>query len=157
MTALVKTFCLLLFCIGNSFLSNGQSQPQTYHFGYDEAGNRTIRYIVKKASSSDVSEHIEDLIRDELLEVPPIIEPESTSSVFNIFPNPVNNQLTVSLESTDPKQFRYRFLNTEGKVILEGQVIDFPLTLNIESQKPGTYYLVLFGENELQSFSIIKM
>jgi len=157
MTSSIKTIWLFVFSLLVTFFANGQSQPQTYHFGYDEAGNRTIRYIVKKASSSDVSEHIEDLIRDELLEVPPIIEPESTSSVFNVYPNPVNNQLTVSLESTDPKQFRYRFLNTEGKVILEGQVIDFPLTLNIEDQKPGTYYLVLFGENELQSFTIIKM
>lgn len=157
MTTLAKTFCLFVFCFGISFLSNGQSQPQTYHFGYDEAGNRTIRYIVKKATSNDVSEHIEDLIRDELLEVPPTDEPESTTTVFTIFPNPVNNQLTVALESTDPKEFRYRLLNTEGKIILEGQIVDFPLTLNIESQRPGTYYLILFGENELQSFSIIKM
>lgn len=157
MTTLLKTFCTLFFCFGISFLSNVQAQPQTYHFGYDEAGNRIIRYIVKKANSSDVSEHIEDLIREELLEVPPTIEPESASSVFNIFPNPVNNQLTVTLETSENTAFRYRLINAEGKVILEGQVIDFPLSLNMESQKPGTYYLILYGEKELQSFSIIKM
>jgi hypothetical protein len=157
MTTLLKTFCTLIFCFGISFLSNGQSQPQTYHFGYDEAGNRTIRYIVKKASSEDVSEHIEDLIRDELVSAPEQPEPETTSSEFNLFPNPVNNELTVTLESSENAAFRYRLINSEGKVIQEGQVIDFPLSLNLESQKPGTYYLILYGENELQSFSIIKM
>jgi hypothetical protein len=157
MTALEKTFCVFIFCLGIPFLSNGQSQPQTYHFGYDEAGNRTIRYIVKKASSQDVSEHIETLVREELVIAPDNSEPETPSSVFNLFPNPVNNELTVTLETSENTAFRYRLINAEGKVILEGQVIDFPLTLNMESQKPGTYYLILYGENELQSFSIIKM
>lgn len=73
---------------------------------------------------------------------------------FSIFPNPVKNELTVSLYRQDFT--RYEVLNLEGQLILSGTIWDEEFNLKLNNVSSGLYLLKLSGQMETRLIRFVK-
>jgi len=64
----------------------------------------------------------------------------SIETSFSITPNPFNNKVTISSDVIGSK---YTVLNTNGQVILAGNIIETTTSLDLSALAPGYYYITV--------------
>lgn len=64
---------------------------------------------------------------------------------FNLFPNPANNNLTVSMKSRG--KYHLRIIDLLGKIIFKDTFLNNEYNLNIHDLTKGVYYIQLKSEN----------
>jgi hypothetical protein len=66
---------------------------------------------------------------------------------ISIYPNPAQNQITVS---SNIKMDSYRIFNALGKIVMNGDLTN--TTINIESLKSGSYFIALSDKDSNQTY-----
>jgi hypothetical protein len=89
------------------------------------------------------------------------IKTEKTGSNFNVFPNPVLNELNVEFKIDVPSKSNIEIYDNTGRLVYEGKfenliVGDNQVSLNISNLKPGVYMLNLNTTNRNNSSWFIK-
>lgn len=72
----------------------------------------------------------------------------SPASHLNIYPNPANDYVRVSLQKHG-KNTRYRIMNLSGQVVLQGPLDQKNFTIHLTPLVPGSYHLEITDENGL--------
>lgn len=88
-----------------------------------------------------------------------LIGADRNSYDIRVFPNPVNTQLTVQLQSTAEQDLVLRFFDAQGK-LLSNEIIGTPSATAFDvSRYPDGIYLLAFSTREgllVQTFRIVK-
>ncbi|MEI7503483.1 MAG: T9SS type A sorting domain-containing protein [Paludibacter sp.] len=85
-------------------------------------------------------------------EVPDII---NAVDDYSIFPNPIHDELTVSSFQSDAKLYSVQVCSTIGKLLVEKDNINFPVTINLKHLKSGIYLLKILSNNELKAIKTL--
>jgi hypothetical protein len=113
----------------------------------DVVGQYTISYNVSDASGNDAVQVIRMVNVDSSLSID-----ENIKSNLKVYPNPTFNVLNISGDiflSNQP----YKILDTLGKVILKGNLVQDDNTINVAKLSKGVYYLKVSGK---RAISFIK-
>jgi hypothetical protein len=73
---------------------------------------------------------------------------EVTNSLLSIYPNPVNENLTIKL-STEEKTIEYKIFDIAGKVILKGVLLNNSKSINVSMIDSGTYTIEISSGNKI--------
>lgn len=75
---------------------------------------------------------------------------ESINAHFSIFPNPTQNQLTISSNDISLSDLKLEILNTTGQLIYKATLEELhkPMILNIENFDNGLYFLVIYNQEK---------
>lgn len=87
--------------------------------------------------------------------------PQGPLEILEIYPNPVEEQLTIKFASPSNGDFRMRITNTLGQLMLEGSTIldefeEKVFTVEIGPWASGTYFVTLFHKEEFTTVPIFK-
>ena len=78
------------------------------------------------------------------LTVTSITDPEQSGFSVNVYPNPVQNHLTIE---ADLQGAEYRIVNMQGKVVKTGKITETALQIDFSDLSGGTYLLKVNGQN----------
>jgi uncharacterized repeat protein (TIGR01451 family) len=93
-------------------------------------------------------------IYDGFFAVAGVNELDVEGTLFKVYPNPVNGQLTI--EAGKMTNERYVVYDQMGKKILSGK-LSFPMTtIDVTSMNHGVYFIQI-GENKSDTFKIVKL
>jgi hypothetical protein len=81
---------------------------------------------------------------------------------FSMYPNPVNDELTISFESTGTKNILFKVFDPSGKQLMEQTTANSTTgnveRLNVSSLSPGVYFVTIYGNSKkLRTEKFIKM
>ena len=78
------------------------------------------------------------------------------NNAATIYPNPVLQNGHITLVAKPEEQFTFQLINTNGSVVLQQLIDDFPEQIKLFSLQPGMYYYRLLKENKkVQSGKLI--
>ena len=80
---------------------------------------------------------------------------ELENSLYQIYPNPANDQLTFVNHSKGKIQ-AVQVIHMDGRIIESTPIIDNQITFDISNYHEGIYFLKVIKENEEQTFKWIK-
>ena len=81
---------------------------------------------------------------------------ENTNSKISIYPNPVENVLTIEMTNISSETNKIVLLDVTGKIVREVTTINPVITLDMKDLAKGIYVLNIYGENGNISRKIIK-
>ena len=153
---------LLILTIGLSWSDFAQAQQSSNSAGGDATGNGgsvaysvgQIVYTTHTGSTGSVAQGVQQAY---VISSVGINETELNSSL-SLFPNPIEDNLTLQISDFNKEKLSYILFDTEGKLLTNGQVIAEQTQINTASLPPATYFIkVLNQENkQVESFKIIK-
>ena len=153
---------LLILTIGLSWSDFAQAQQSSNSAGGDATGNGgsvaysvgQIVYTTHTGSTGSVAQGVQQAY---VISSVGINETELNSSL-SLFPNPIEDNLTLQISDFNKEKLSYLLFDTEGKLLTNGQVIAKQTQINTASLPPATYFIkVLNQENkQVESFKIIK-
>lgn len=73
---------------------------------------------------------------------------------FEIFPNPVENQLNI--KTTQNGVYNIEIINSQGETIIKTELNGAKSTINVENLKNGIYFIKIENNNSLQTIKFIK-
>ncbi|MFA8451451.1 MAG: T9SS type A sorting domain-containing protein, partial [Bacteroidales bacterium] len=82
------------------------------------------------------------------------ISEEIKKGEINIYPNPIQNQLTVTLPNKRIKNIK--IFSIEGKLIYNENCDKYKKTINSEKLKKGTYIINILSEKDNYTFKLVK-
>lgn len=135
-------------------ISIGNNPPKSLNrmvFEYDNAGNRTKRYIeINKIKGSDsipesILEQFDDIAYDDL----------AFSSV-SIFPNPVYTDLNIELAALPEDLVSFKIYDENGKLLNSNSFRSVNHSVSLKDFVSGIYFLFLTHNNETITFKIVK-
>ncbi|MDR1681321.1 MAG: hypothetical protein LBS12_06020 [Prevotellaceae bacterium] len=151
----MKCFLSLLFLLFAG-IAGGQTPQQKVVFGYDEAGNRIMRYI---------EEMVPDTVPVPLGGDAPEADtaaPEPTFTV-SVYPNPVQADVQITIEPTAgapdlPFVFDVRIVSTAGGALHYQQTHQYaaPISINMSAYDVGWYQLFVTRSAEVQQTNLLK-
>jgi len=72
-----------------------------------------------------------------------------------LYPNPTSEILTV--EASSYKELFYEMFNAEGKIVLEGKLVDQKTEINVSALSPGNYTLSILNKSQVwKAFKLLK-
>ena len=118
---------------------------QNIGFGYDAAGNRTSRFIIRLKNNA-VNDTTRLADEDLLNGMKIIIKPNPTSGVFNVL-----------IPKTDKEQVIKIYLHdVSGKVLFKNENCANNTLIDISTRENGMYVLSVIVNNEKRTWKIIK-
>lgn len=87
-------------------------------------------------------------------EVITAIQEDASSIQFYVFPNPVNDVVSIELENT--KSSTYQVLSNAGQILLSGEISDGSTSVDLSQLTSGVYGLRITSETTIQTTKIIK-
>jgi hypothetical protein len=82
------------------------------------------------------------------------------ATLITVFPNPVNDNLSINLSNGILGKYQFRILNIKGQIIYESETIinnsEVNINVPMNLYAPGTYYLEVGNITEKKTFKIIK-
>ncbi|MFC2151677.1 PCMD domain-containing protein [Bacteroidota bacterium] len=91
------------------------------------------------------------------LDITSSISPNATKDEINVFPNPVNEMLSINLNSDNFNQANYYIINTSGQTILHSKFRSKEELIDISKLDAGIYLVkIIFENNVLITKSIVK-
>jgi hypothetical protein len=81
------------------------------------------------------------------------------SSNINIYPNPCDKTLYLSISESSQKELTYKIFNSQGKIVMANQIkkIDNHVEIDMSQNQPGIYFLVTeYRNGERASFKFVK-
>lgn len=112
-----------------------------------------IDYLAK-GSNSEVTEGVQ-----QNYEIYSLASAENSTSNQNIilYPNPTTDVLFVDFQSESFTNSSYRFLDAQGKIIMEGEFTKSKNQLNLQGIPSSLYILQIIQNNkQIKSYKIIK-
>jgi hypothetical protein len=86
-----------------------------------------------------------------------IKNPEEAGLTLKVFPNPVNENLTISAVNSEVNNLKYVLINMGGKVLIERNLSGSVSDISVRGLAPSTYLLKVYqGRKEIGVFKIIK-
>jgi hypothetical protein len=77
---------------------------------------------------------------------------------FNIFPNQVLNELTISNTNSEAKEYFVQVYSCIGQLMVEKKQLNFPTTINVSNLKSGIYFVKILSNHETEALkTIIKI
>lgn len=74
-----------------------------------------------------------------------------------VFPNPVDDILTILVGKSSKLLLTYQLFDSNGKLLKKNELLHNETEIPLKKLATGTYFLkIISGENELKSFKIIK-
>lgn len=129
---------------GNAIGSGGSS---SYTIGQ-------IFYTSQVGSNGSVSQGVQ-----QAFEIYPLNGNEFTEILLEakVFPNPVVNNLNLSIKNFDFENLNYQLYDIQGKLINSQNITSDQTTIDVENNPSGIYLLkVNSNSKEIKSFKIIK-
>ncbi len=80
---------------------------------------------------------------------------EKTESVFELYPNPTNSQLTINIINSNKLNYNLTIRDASGKIVIEDQVLNQIQTIGVNDLSPGIYFVSLIGPNQIDSKKLI--
>jgi hypothetical protein len=140
----MKDVFLLLVAACTSVFTYGQ----TVSFRYDNSGNRTSRTTItlKSASSSEDETKPEESFSDQVGE-----------HGIVIYPNPVENELTVEIQGLDEKtDASITLFDQGGRLVLKQDKATNSNLLGLSHLSPGTYFMTIRVGSDSTKWKIVK-
>lgn len=139
---------LVLVCLFLLSLLTVQGQRLTYEYGYDNAGNRVRRFVVRlDRNDNDKSQTDESLA--------PLTEVFGEGETMRLYPNPTTESVKFELTG-DRKIGSYALSDINGRLIAKGTCESSTLTLDLSRQRDGVYLLELFVDEKPHVYKVIK-
>jgi len=141
----MKNSVQFLGLLASLFLFQLTARSQVVSFGYDDAGNRTSRFVIRLKNNA-VNDTTRLADADLLNGMKIIIKPNPTSGVFN-----------VQIPKTDEKQVIKIYLHdVSGKVLFKNENCTNNTLIDISTRENGMYILSVMVNNEKRTWKIIK-
>jgi hypothetical protein len=133
-------YILLTICFTFSIFTYSQN----HSYSYDAAGNRIARDY--------------NILVNPLRKAAPKDSISNSVSAIKAYPNPFNDQLTISLDSSDPNEIinRMQLLSIDGKVVIDMEINQAQKIINTNQTAKGKYLLRIIRNNKTEEFIIIK-
>jgi hypothetical protein len=130
--------CSVLFCSG-----------QTIYYGYDASGNRTSRSITLQKSTAEESNEKQPEQKE--------FKDQVGAEEILIFPNPVNNELTVKIPQLAEGDYAsIRLFGQGGQLLYRNDKATAINRVNFSEYTPGIYYMIIeIGENRVE-WKVVK-
>jgi YD repeat-containing protein len=140
----MKYAIFLLVFLFTSILTYGQ----TVSFRYDNSGNRTSRTTItlKSTASSEDETKPEESFSDQVGE-----------HGIVIYPNPVENELTVEIQGLDEKtDASIALFDQEGRLVLKQDKATNSNLLSLSHLSPGSYFMTIRVGSDSTKWKIVK-
>jgi len=79
----------------------------------------------------------------------------STHSIYNVFPNPAQNYITISSEIVKPK-YKYQIFNSSGRLLSQGIGDKNEKTIDISDFSSGVFFLIIEKDKQRNYFRIVR-
>jgi|WetSurMetagenome_2_1015567.scaffolds.fasta_scaffold620963_1 hypothetical protein len=140
-----KIICIPVVLACTMLLCNGQ----TIYYGYDVSGNRTSRSITlqKSTTQEDIEEQPEQKeIKDQV-----------GNKDIQIYPNPVNYELTVKIpELAEGDNASISLFGQGGQLLYRNDKAKAINRVSFSEFTPGIYYMIIeIGENNVE-WKVVK-
>lgn len=136
--------------IGKIEGAGNSSQYNSYQFT-DKNPSDGINYYLLKQTDFDGKFSTSDVIA---------INFNKLINEFIIYPNPVNEHLTINLNNSQTKLIEYSIINTFGEIVINNKIegtFKGSYTIDVRTLKKGIYYILINTENErLKAKKFIK-
>lgn len=83
------------------------------------------------------------------------IEENNVRNSLMVYPNPVQNELTLKLEQQLEKAIAYSIYSVDGKLIVSGELIDTH-KISVDQWKAGVYFVQVRTQEEIATVKLIK-
>ena len=153
----ISAFLLLLAGLG----IHAQGLPLTS--GGESTGNGgTVSYSIgqvfyetKNGSEGSVAEGVQQAY--EISIVTALEGSKSVNVMVNAFPNPTQNDLTLTVENLNLSTLSFQLYDLEGNLLQKEKITSFTTIISMATFLPATYFLkVMQGNKEIKTFKIIK-
>jgi hypothetical protein len=151
----MKKLILFLFLLGVIFSSQyNKANANNIEFGYDAAGNCTIKYktvVISSLRAQSINQDDEQF--DDL-----ILEDDVFGDVrIIIYPNPTKGFLRIEFQNKPTElSVNYRLTETNGRPVASGATTDYSLLLDLSNFATGVYFLNLAMNGRSEIYKIIK-
>lgn len=86
-----------------------------------------------------------------------IYEAKSFDLLVNAFPNPVKDQLSVTVQDGAAENIRFGLVDLQGTMLLEGKLVGSETQIDLATFRSGVYFLTLTVKGEkVKTFRIVK-
>lgn len=141
----MKKIFLLTFIMLAALNTNAQ---QKLSYVYDAAGNRISRTIVLGARSADATTSQTDSV---------FFEEMLAEKQIKIYPNPVEFELTISIDGYEPAmRGEYSLFTITGAMLLRNRISGTTTYVDMSRYSKGTYILNIQLNGQPTSWKIIK-
>lgn len=121
---------------------------QQLSYAYDAAGNRVSRTIVLDTRGANVAANQTDSV---------FFEDMLAEKKIKLYPNPVENELTISITGYEPSwKGEYALFNMSGAMLSHKRLAGETTPVNMGQYLPGTYLLTIIIDGEKSVWKIIK-
>lgn len=119
----------------------------------DVLGNR-VRIIQNSASTPLSLAEVEVFGYSHFNDVITALGNETISPMFDVFPNPAHDNISVELGTTE--HATYQILNFAGQVVLFGKISNGSATVDLSQLNSGVYGLRVTGDTIIESTKFVK-
>ena len=130
----------------------------TYDFTNDSAGVYDI-VVSFECGKSTTQSFSQELYVDRAVTTG-IVSLSKNTTTFSIYPNPVQNQATINIESKKVSQAQWSIISLTGQVITTQQLVlnagNNTVNINTSSLQKGVYILQLTQNNQVVSKQFVK-
>lgn len=112
--------------------------------------------IIKKFSNGDVSLSSGNQQTDVKLLVTAVEDNNASTFKIQAYPNPTQDQLTITFDAALKSTSTYDLLSSDGKCITSNAILTNNQLIDVSSLATGIYVLNVYINNSIQSFKIIK-
>ena len=154
----MKTITLILIILTSSITLLAQTSVE---FLYDAAGNRTSRSIelppVSQPGDTTLKSGVESDVPKNQAAYEQVITTQSGETSINIYPNPNGGKFTVEIsELVEHTPARLQLRDLAGTTIVQKSISTRITDIDISSQPPGTYMLLLHIGKQTSTWKIVK-
>lgn len=128
---------------GSDLIDKGVNVGLSFSGSNPDLGYSESNYATAKMAGTAISEKT--------------VEETSSSVLFNFYPNPVKDILTIALDDEMAKETLIQLFDFSGKLMVNKTVNGRTQTLNLENFTSGKYILVLTSATNKISKHIIKL
>ena len=158
---IMKTFYCFIICICYSLnLSAQQASTSTGGNASGTNGNISysvglVNYTVNKTTSGSVSQGVQ--IPYEIFILTGVDDTKKMNINLTVFPNPTNDYLMLTIESTSIKNLSYQLLNNNGKQVASQKLEGTSTKVDMNNFAAAPYFITITENNKvIKSFKIIK-
>ncbi len=85
-----------------------------------------------------------------------VLEQASSTHDIIAYPNPVMHTLTVSANDASPAPLRYTVHSADGRLVVEDQVMQWPMNIDASQWATGSYVLSLYSDSPQRKVILIQ-
>jgi hypothetical protein len=123
--------------------------------GYASQSVGQIAYTTISSESGTVKQGV---IQPYQISVVSGVELEEIQLSFNVFPNPVQAELTLQIENLQSESLQYRLFDLNGRLLQNSIIREASSVISTSDLVPATYFLQVVDQDKLlKVFKVIKI